>query len=744
MPRVPSAFPAVQAESNLMSLRVDDTSREVGAVAGQRARQIEQNGQSIKGVGLAMLEEATRMQIEANRVQVVAAQNRAMQAKQALTYGEGDKLPGYLSFRGESAVVRPDKIPLTDDYAQKLRSVMSDLQENLGNDTQKNAFAAWRSQFETDFIGEVQRHVMGEFRSHQQSTFKGALELAVSDAQKNWANPDKVKNAIDGLQVPGDPNTRYGGVAESAYQLAKAQGKSALETEYMVKQAKSQAHLGVITSALANKQPAYADSYMKSHKDDMLENDILRVSGDLQRHVDANLANTAVRAAAKDFAERFQPTDWNRLETIVRGLESGSIGDFGKDGQPLTSPKGAKYAMQVMPATAKNPGYGIQPAKDDSPAEYNRVGREYLAVFIKKYGNIGQALGAYNAGPGRMDDAIMRSKTDNVPESWASYLPDETQQYVRRGVDQFMQGGGKPAPPTELEYVESVVNKLGPNASAEAVKLARDGASNQYRLIERSIKDKRDAAKAEGMKWLDQNGGRYSEMPDNLRAAIDPEDRDNLRNYGQRVAKGDDITDRALYQKLATDPKFLKGLSDNEFYLIGTRLSESDRNHFASERGKLLDPTKSTNTAEDLNTAAINDVLNNRLRSWGRDPSPKEESSEAQVVGAMRKTVRESILNAQRATGKKMTDAEVEKHIDGMFAKVVTFTDTFLGMDTGQSSMRMMAMQPGDIPDDTRKKLKADFKKRGIEPTDGDLLGAYWGLKNAAQNGKDNGASGKW
>lgn len=68
------------------------------------------------------------------------------------------------------------------------------------------------------------------------------------------------------------------------------------------------------------------------------------------------------------------------------------------------SKKGAVGRMQTMPATLKDPGFGVKPAVDDSDGERERVGREYLLAMIKRYpGRPDLALAAYNAGPGRAD-----------------------------------------------------------------------------------------------------------------------------------------------------------------------------------------------------------------------------------------------------------------------------------------------------------------------------------------------------
>lgn len=83
--------------------------------------------------------------------------------------------------------------------------------------------------------------------------------------------------------------------------------------------------------------------------------------------------------------------------------------------------------MQVMPATARNPGFGIAPAQSDSPQEFDRVGQAYLNVLHQRYGgDPAKMWAAYNAGPGRVDRA-MQAQGSN----WFNAMPAGTQNYVR-------------------------------------------------------------------------------------------------------------------------------------------------------------------------------------------------------------------------------------------------------------------------------------------------------------------------
>jgi len=95
---------------------------------------------------------------------------------------------------------------------------------------------------------------------------------------------------------------------------------------------------------------------------------------------------------------------------------------YDKDGNLLTSPKGAQGEMQVMPGTARDPGFGIRPARAGDADDLARVGREYFGKMMDKYGDPKLAAIAYNWGPGNTDKWLMAGADP-------SKLPRETQKY---------------------------------------------------------------------------------------------------------------------------------------------------------------------------------------------------------------------------------------------------------------------------------------------------------------------------
>lgn len=85
--------------------------------------------------------------------------------------------------------------------------------------------------------------------------------------------------------------------------------------------------------------------------------------------------------------------------------------------------------MQVMPATARNPGYGIRPS-NGTPEDDVRVGNEYLAKMHEVAGgDLAGMWAAYNAGPGRYQDAKARHGNN-----WLANMPAETRNYVARNL----------------------------------------------------------------------------------------------------------------------------------------------------------------------------------------------------------------------------------------------------------------------------------------------------------------------
>ena len=127
-------------------------------------------------------------------------------------------------------------------------------------------------------------------------------------------------------------------------------------------------------------------------------------------------------------------------DTMLKMIEQKESGGrrYDKEGRLLTSPKGAQGEMQVMPSTARNPGFGIRPAKEGDAEDLARVGRDFYTKMLERYGDPKVAAIAYNMGPGATDKWLMAGADP-------ARLPDETRRYAqgfaKGGIAHFQSGG---------------------------------------------------------------------------------------------------------------------------------------------------------------------------------------------------------------------------------------------------------------------------------------------------------------
>jgi len=471
----------------------------------------------------------------------------------------------------------------------------------------------------------------------------------------------------------------------------------------------------------------------------MEADDILAVRSHITKQMDAQIGASVAGEVVRQAAPRMQQTDFSRMVTITLGTESNGQ-RYGKDGGLLTSPKGAKGEMQVLDGTNLNPGFGVKPAADNSPDERARVGRDYLDAMLKRYGgDPAKAWAAYNAGPGRVDAALKNaekpvmvnaSADPNAPKKidWLGFLPQETQKYVAKNMAALSAGGGELPRPTFAEIDDRLRADPRLAGNPARYKLAREEASRQFEEQTKAVKQREDDATANAMRAVIQNGGRFTDLPASVRGSIPPKEVDNVLAFAQKISKGDDTTSLWLYNKLTGNPAALAAMGDSEFFALRRELSESDFKHFSNERAKLTGSAPGANGPGDLNSGAIKQTLDARLRMLKMDPTPKDDGgADAARIGGIRQFVDQYFVSAQREAGKKFTDAEVAQHIDALFAKNATFRGWFT-----DTSGPVLGMKIGDIDSAAKDNIKAAFKRRGVDsPTDAQIMNAYWNMKYA-------------
>lgn len=131
----------------------------------------------------------------------------------------------------------------------------------------------------------------------------------------------------------------------------------------------------------------------------------------------------------------------------------GAIKDVESGNNPAAiSPKGARGTMQVMPGTARDPGFGVTPAQNYSSSELERVGTDYFNAMLNKYGGDKRmALIAYNMGPAAADQWLAKGADPKR-------LPRETQDYVPKVMGKYT-GASKDTGALQVAQPKSVLRQ---------------------------------------------------------------------------------------------------------------------------------------------------------------------------------------------------------------------------------------------------------------------------------------------
>lgn len=444
MPRVPTYDSFQAAPSALPQARIN--APEMPDVAGQQAQQM---GRAMAGAGQALGQMATDMEQQANQLRVDDALNRAKEAALRLTY---DKDAGFSALKGVNALQRPDGKPLADEYSENLKRQVDEIAGTLGNPAQRQAFAMHSNDILTSFRGQAIQHEAQEYKTYALSTSEGIQSTALRDIGLNWQNTDAVNSAVERIRA-------------ETYRQAQLLGKSAEWQESQSRKLTSNAHKVAMLTALEQNSPAFADAYLKRYAGQMDADDILTVRGHVTKAMDAQVGVAAAADVVTRMQPRIQTSEAERAFNVALGTESNHR-QFGADGKPLTSPKGAVGIAQVMPGTgpeaAKLAGLEWDEAKYKNDPAYNKaIGMAYFQKQLQDNGgDLAKAYAAYNAGPGRLQDAMKKaaqsadfakagSGLQAVP--WLQYMPKETQAYVEKNMREFEAGQGQAQRPTFQE-----------------------------------------------------------------------------------------------------------------------------------------------------------------------------------------------------------------------------------------------------------------------------------------------------
>lgn len=730
MPRVPMPEgPQFQPGGNAPQGRLaapeasDIGQRQVMALGGA----MQEFGASVGGI-------ARDMQAQADELRITDALNQYKE--RALTL-QHDKDAGYLRVRGKDTFDRPDGKSLTEFYGGQLANAAGDIAGTLGNDRQRAAFMKHASDILTTFRGGVQEHEAREYQTYQLSVAEGVQSTALRDIELNWNNPQAVDAAVQRIQA-------------EVYRTAQLTGNSAEWQEAQARKMTSNAHKVGLVAALDQGDVAYADDYLKRYSKQMDGDDILSVKGRITKEADEQVGASVATEYVSRAVPRMSPSDFDRVVGITIQTESG--------GNPnAVSPVGARGLMQVMPETAKAPGFGIKPS-DGSQADDVRVGRELLAAHIKQYGgDLGKAWAAYNAGQKWVDAAVARAgkaPPGSREADWFWQLNNDertpanrrqTQDYVNKNMAAFNAGGGGGPRPTFADVDAQLRADPRLAGSPERLKIARQEAQRQFSESEKAIQQRGDEAVAESMRQIMANGGRFTELPPALRSAIPPDKVSGVLDFAAKWARGEVVNDQKTWAMvLDIPPAVLSRMSKSEF--LATYGDKLDPAHL--EKGyALLDAAASGGDSKHTEIVSLAQRIKGAAREAGFWPAKDKVATEenikayAQFEFVIDKRVREFEridLGGKRKANteevQKIIDAEVTNKVKvrgwgrdpekplGVVAKD-DLKSTYVVVSDAQGGSVEVSLSA--IPADVRAAIVAARRKAGLPVTE-QSIAQYW------------------
>ncbi|PXG77732.1 Lytic transglycosylase, catalytic [Klebsiella pneumoniae] len=288
---------------------------------------------------------------------------------------------GFMNLQGKNAIGKGQ------EYVQQFDSQVQSIAANLPDEQARNAFLQQAQQQRIQFATTAGRHEIGQVRQFEAGMQEGTLRALSQQALS------------PGMFAPALMNARNSIIA-----YGKAHGQSDEEIESNFIQWREQA-------ANRASEAWYTPTYQQ----------MMGPEGKIE------VTDT--------------PSE-SQLFSAMIWQESGG-NQYGKDGAPLVSPKGAVGVAQVMedtgPEAARLAGVPWDRDKWLNDPRYNaKLGQAYFGAQMKRYDNNPVlAVAAYNAGPGSVDSWIKQfgdPRTGAVSnEQFAAAIPyDETRNYVAK------------------------------------------------------------------------------------------------------------------------------------------------------------------------------------------------------------------------------------------------------------------------------------------------------------------------
>lgn len=744
MPTVPS-----YGDANVSSNTLPGAQIAAPTTTDYANKQTQDLGAAEQSAGQTVGSIATDIQDQANLVRSIDATAAAKEKLYDTMYAPQT---GLLAQKGWNALNRDSGTDLATEYGKNFKKVTDDISANLGNDAQRAMFAQQATQMQTQLHATAEQHIGQEYQTYH----AGVMDAAVKSEQ----------NAIglQGSSNPGQLNPLTGRplIDESVDKIRAATGEKArlaglpqAAADNVSLDAVSSAHKLAIDGLLEQGKYNQAAAYQNQYKNQLNAPDSLDIAGKIDSVAGLQNGFGVVSKVMSSVKPVLQPNSANLMANITTGTESGNR-QLNADGTPVTGyktmPDGSKVGVafgkwQVTDGTgkqwAKEMGVPWDPQRLRTDEAYNSaIGQYGLNKLIQQNaGDPAKAWAAYNAGQGAVNNAVKlaakaAASGDTANANWVTHLPTETQNYVTKNMALLQSGGGRAAMPTLEDVLTQVHSQLPPNTNPRVLQQIDNETGRQFSVMQQAKTQTEAQGTNDALTALIANGGNMSALPISITSKIPADHYDNVLNFASTVQRGEPVhTNLTLYQNLMGDDTYLHKLSATQLNNVQTQLSPADFKTVTARWRDLNDPTSTTTKDPgNLNFSAINNTLTSRLESMGIKAKPKADDADGNArMGTIRQAVNDWVTRAQQAAGKKFNDVETARTIDDAFSQNITLRSTLFGMGSSANTMPVLGLhKPADLPDAARNAIIADFKARGITPSDNDVVRTFIGARLAS------------
>lgn len=707
------------------------------------AGQMAQAGRMLEGASDVIMRAAQDMQMKVNATVVDDALNQAREAARKLTWGEqdgqGGMTGGYRNAKGYDAIKRPSGKPLDDEVVEAFERQVSDIAKNrIANPAQRRAFEQQVATVAAQLRQGAAVWQAEQFDQYHAGVYKGMVVNLTED----FARLD-----------PGDMASQREtiGMIEGAVATSAAHsGASAQELDVGQRAARGAAVGSLFDRVLAEGKYDTAQALLNEWGEVIDANSATRMKLALDGKVGIVLGEQLAADAWKQWAApAYEAQDPDRAFNIMLGLESGESQTDAK-GNTIQGPMtrfGVKAfgIAQLMPDTAEEVAKKLgrpelaelaqQPTREGEAA--NRLlGRTYFNQMVTQFrGDTAKAMAAYNAGPGRVQDAIKRAAQDGG--TWMDYVPEETQNYVRKGMQAFGAGDGKPAKPSRAQLLEQIDART---TDPDVRRAAYSWVDRRFAAADYDEREQQETAYARGLTIVRETGGNLNAIPPELKSQIKPDQFTTLQTYAKNMADGSYQATKPEAYYVAMNPANLKSMTVNQLEAMRPDLSEQDFNAVRQAWVDARSPQPGKGP-DSLDVSTLDGILDTRLQYMGIDIAPKKGDTAAIArLGAIRQFMHQHVLEIQRQQGVKFTDyAQLQDVVNKAFTRSQTFTNRILGVDVSSETQTVLTAKVGDIPSETRNRISAELERQlRRKPTDAELLQAYFRSQfyTGASNGR--------